>query len=53
MGERVPSILLSGNHGEIDKWRKREALLDTKRLRPDLFEKYELSKEEEELISSL
>lgn len=52
MGERVPSILLSGNHGAIDKWRKREALLDTKRLRPDLFEKYKLTKEEEELITS-
>lgn len=45
-GEKVPAVLLSGNHGEVEKWRRREALLDTKRLRPDLFEKYELTEEE-------
>ena len=45
-GEKVPAVLLSGNHGEVEKWRRREALLDTKRLRPDLFEKYELKEEE-------
>ena len=39
-------MLLSGNHGEVEKWRRREALMDTKRLRPDLFEKYELKEEE-------
>ncbi len=46
MGERVPDILLSGNHGAIEKWKHIEALKDTKRLRPDLFEKYSLSNEE-------
>ena len=45
-GEKVPAVLLSGNHGEVEKWRRREALMDTKRLRPDLFEKYELKEEE-------
>lgn len=39
-GERVPDILLSGNHGAIEKWRHMEALKDTKRLRPDLYEKW-------------
>lgn len=52
MGEKVPSILLSGNHGAIDRWRKTQSLLDTKRLRPDLFEKYELSQEEKKLLES-
>ena len=36
-GQKVPEILLSGNHGEIDKWRKQKSLEKTKKLRPDLF----------------
>jgi tRNA (guanine37-N1)-methyltransferase len=37
-GERVPDVLLSGNHKEIDKWRKESSLQRTKKLRPDLLE---------------
>ncbi len=40
IGEKVPEILLSGNHQKIEQWRHNEALKDTKRLRPDLYEKY-------------
>lgn len=49
-GEKVPAILLSGNHGAIDEWRHTQALLDTKRLRPDMFEKYILTEEEKRLL---
>lgn len=35
-GEKVPSILLSGNHQEIKKWREKEALEKTRTTRPDL-----------------
>ncbi|MBV9211299.1 MAG: tRNA (guanosine(37)-N1)-methyltransferase TrmD [Acidobacteria bacterium] len=35
-GMRVPEILLSGHHGEIEKWRRARALEKTKRNRPDL-----------------
>lgn len=35
-GKKVPSVLLSGNHAEIKKWREKEALKKTKKLRPDL-----------------
>lgn len=35
-GKKVPSILLSGNHKEIDKWRLDEAVKQTKTKRPDL-----------------
>ncbi len=35
-GVEVPAILLSGDHKEIDRWRKEQASLRTKRLRPDL-----------------
>ena len=35
-GEKVPEILLSGNHQNIDKWRKEKSLEITKKKRPDL-----------------
>lgn len=35
-GRKVPSVLLSGNHAEIEKWRGEEALKVTKKNRPDL-----------------
>jgi tRNA (guanine37-N1)-methyltransferase len=35
-GWKVPDVLLSGNHGEIAKWRKQQALKRTQRDRPDL-----------------
>lgn len=35
-GSKVPEVLLSGNHKEIEKWRKDEALKKTKKMRPDL-----------------
>lgn len=37
-GKKVPEVLLSGNHGEIEKWRLRQAFLLTKERRPDLLE---------------
>lgn len=35
-GEKVPKILLSGDHAKIEKWRKEQALKKTKKVRPDL-----------------
>lgn len=35
-GMSVPDVLLSGNHAEIEKWRKEKALEKTKKVRPDL-----------------
>jgi len=35
-GWKVPKVLLSGNHKEIEKWRKEMALEKTKKVRPDL-----------------
>jgi tRNA (guanine37-N1)-methyltransferase len=37
-GWKVPDVLLSGNHGEIAKWRKEQARQRTERNRPDLLE---------------
>lgn len=39
MGHKVPEVLLSGNHAEIEKWRKAMSLEKTKALRPDLLKK--------------
>lgn len=35
-GQKVPEILLSGNHGEIKKWREQKSLEKTRKIRPDL-----------------
>jgi tRNA (guanine37-N1)-methyltransferase len=35
-GMNVPEVLLSGNHAEIEKWRREKALEKTKKIRPDL-----------------
>ena len=48
----VPPVLLSGNHGEIDRWRRREALLRTLRRRPDLLPQAGLSAEDLEFLLS-
>ena len=37
-GLAVPEVLRGGNHAEIQKWRKREALKKTSRVRPELYE---------------
>jgi tRNA (guanine37-N1)-methyltransferase len=47
-GWAVPETLLSGNHGEIARWRRKQAILRTKKRRPDLFVKVELTEEEKE-----
>ncbi|MSP78010.1 MAG: tRNA (guanosine(37)-N1)-methyltransferase TrmD [Dehalococcoidia bacterium] len=45
-GMQVPEALLSGNHAELAKWRRREALLRTLRLRPDLLALADVSDKE-------
>lgn len=52
-GERVPEILLSGNHAAIEAWRREQALRRTARHRPDLLESAELSPAERELLRRL
>ena len=45
-GWDVPEILLSGNHGEVDRWRREQSLLRTLRRRPDLLARACLGKED-------
>ncbi len=41
-GNQVPNVLLSGNHKEVQKWRKEQSLARTKKIRPDLLMKTQL-----------
>jgi tRNA (guanine37-N1)-methyltransferase len=50
---RVPSVLLSGNHGEVDRWRRREALRRTLERRPDLLEDASLSDDDRRALEEL
>jgi len=50
---RVPDVLLSGNHAEIRRWRKREALSRTLDRRPDLLADAALDEEEREILREL
>ena len=38
-GEKVPAVLLSGNHGMIEKWKQEKSLEKTKKVRPDLLKR--------------
>ncbi len=49
-GERVPEVLLSGNHAAIAKWRRKQSLARTQARRPDLLEGRTLSKEDAKLL---
>jgi tRNA (guanine37-N1)-methyltransferase len=49
-GLKVPEVLLSGHHGEIAKWRRRQALRRTFERRPDLLAGANLTAEERETI---
>jgi tRNA (guanine37-N1)-methyltransferase len=49
----VPDVLLSGNHGEIRRWRKREAVARTLERRPDLLVDATLDEEEQELLREI
>ena len=49
-GREVPQVLLSGNHAEIAKWRRKQSLEITRELRPEMFEKVELDKTDRKLL---
>ena len=50
-GWSVPEVLLSGNHAQITKWRREQAILRTLKRRPELLDKANLCLEEVQLIS--
>ena len=52
-GQRVPDVLLSGHHAEIEKWRRKEALRKTLFQRPALLAKAELNEEDRRLLAEI
>jgi tRNA (guanine37-N1)-methyltransferase len=50
-GWQVPPVLLSGNHAEIARWRRQQALLRTRLRRPDILAKAELTDEDSKILS--
>lgn len=53
MGEKVPAVLLSGHHGNIDKWRREQSVIRTAMRRPDLLEGAELTNKEKKLVEEI
>lgn len=49
-GQRVPDVLLSGHHGQIARWRRKQALGRTWLRRPELLERQTLSDEDNDLL---
>jgi tRNA (guanine37-N1)-methyltransferase len=52
-GAAVPSVLLSGNHADIRRWRLQQALARTAQRRPDLLRRAQLSVEAQRLLSEI
>lgn len=52
LGRKVPEVLLSGHHGNIEKWRREQSIIRTYERRPDLLEKANLSDKEKEFLEN-
>jgi len=52
-GWAVPEVLLSGDHAQVDSWRREQAIRRTHKNRPELLDKAELSPEEKRLVERL
>src|SRR5262245_63430718 len=52
-GQSVPEVLLSGNHQQIHRWRRREAIRRTLQRRPELLQRATLRQEDRALIEEI
>jgi tRNA (guanine37-N1)-methyltransferase len=53
-GREVPQILLSGDHGKVANWRRKQSLRRTRERRPDMYEKLDLSgKQDKKLLAEM
>ena len=52
-GKKVPPVLLSGHHGNVDRWRRNQSILRTLRVRPELLEDVEFDKKDRKYLQSL
>ncbi|MDF2485136.1 MAG: trmD [Herbinix sp.] len=53
LGQKVPDVLLSGHHANIEAWRRQQSILRTYERRPDLLDKAELTEAEGEFLTKL
>ncbi len=53
MGEKIPEVLISGHHANINRWKREESLRNTLKKRPDMLQKAQLSKEDVAFLDSL
>lgn len=51
--KKVPPVLLSGHHGNVDRWRRDQSILRTLRVRPELLEAVEFDKKDRKYLQSL
>lgn len=51
--KKVPEVLMSGHHANIEKWRREQSVIRTARNRPDLLEKAELTEKEREITEKI
>lgn len=52
-GKKVPDVLISGHHANIDKWKREQSIKRTYERRPDLLKKAELTKFDKSIIENL
>ena len=52
-GRKVPDVLLSGHHGNMEKWRREQSIIRTLQNRPELLEDAVLSKKEQKFLDEL
>lgn len=50
---QVPSVLLSGHHANVEKWRREQSVIRTARRRPDLLKQAVLTEEEKKLVQKI
>ena len=53
MGRKVPDILLSGHHANVEKWRREQSIIRTQERRPELLQDAVLSKKEQQFLDRL
>lgn len=51
-GQKVPEVLLSGHHLNIDNWRREQSLLETLKRRPDMLEKAQLTEKDKKFLEN-
>jgi tRNA (guanine37-N1)-methyltransferase len=51
-GEKVPEVLISGDHAKIAQWRREQSLLRTLERRPDMLDKAELSEKDRKYLEA-